>query len=102
MKEHDPNQPQIPDHSYRILIKLIKIYLYAKDLYEAEYQFLINKRKNMGLKYFDDSKSFIEYSSDLDDIHKNIEVCNPNKKGKTLFLMIQLLIFLVVKNLIQQ
>ena len=55
----------------------------------------------MGLKYFDDSKSFIEYSSDLDDIYKNIEVCNPNKKGKTLFLMIQLLIFLVIKNLIQ-
>ena len=28
-----------------------KIYLYAKDPYEAKYQFLINKRENRGLKH---------------------------------------------------
>ena len=27
-----------------------KIYLYAKDLYEDKYQFLIKKRENIGLK----------------------------------------------------
>ena len=35
-----------------------KIYLYAKDPYEANYQFLINKRENAGLKHFKDSKAF--------------------------------------------
>ena len=39
-----------------------KIYLYAKDLYEAKYQFLINNRKSIGLKHFSDPKAFIEYS----------------------------------------
>ena len=39
-----------------------KIYLYAKDPYEAKYQCLINKRESTGLQHFNDSKAFIEYS----------------------------------------
>ena len=80
-KEHNPNWSQIPDHPYRILIiggsgsgktnslfnlinqqpDIDKIYLYAKDPYEAKYQFLVNKRESTGLKYFVDSRAFIEY-----------------------------------------
>ena len=37
--------------------------LYVKDLYEAKYQFLFNKRQSTGLKYLKDSKAFIEYES---------------------------------------
>ena len=55
-----------------------KIYLYAKDPYEAN-QLLINKRENSNLKYFNDSKAFIEYSDDIDSFYKNIEEYNPNK-----------------------
>ena len=58
--------------------------LYAKDPYEAKYQLLINKRESTGSKYFSDSKAFIEYSNDMDDIYKNIENYNPNKKIKIL------------------
>ena len=61
-----------------------KIYLYAKDPYEAKYQFIINKWESTGLKHFNDSKAFIEYSNDMDDIYKNIEEYNPNKKRKIL------------------
>ena len=35
-------------------------YLYAKDPYEAIYQYLINKSKKVGLKHCDDPKHFIE------------------------------------------
>ena len=63
---------------------LDKIYLYAKNPYEAKYQLIINKRENTSLKHFNDSKAFIEYSNDMDDIQKNIEENNPNKKQKTL------------------
>ena len=104
IKEHNPNWPQIPDHPYRILIiggsgsgktnslfnlisqqpDIDKIYLYAKDPYEAKYRFLIDKRESTGLKHFNDSKAFIEYSNDMDDIYKNIEEYNPNKKCKIL------------------
>ena len=44
--------------------------LYAKDPYEAKYQLLIKKRESTGLKYFNDSKVFIEYPNDMDDIYK--------------------------------
>ena len=47
---------------------MIKIYLYAKEPYEAKYQLLINKSESAVLKYFNDSAAFIEYSNDMDDI----------------------------------
>ena len=37
---------------------LIKYDLYAKNSYEAKYQFLINKRESTGLKYFYGSKAY--------------------------------------------
>ena len=43
-------------------------YLYAKDPYEAKYQFLINKRKSVDLPRFNDPKAFIEYSNDISDV----------------------------------
>ena len=61
-----------------------KTYLYAKYLHEAKYQLLINRTESTGLKYLNDSKAFIEYSSDMDDIYKNIERFNPNRKRKIL------------------
>ena len=76
-----------------------KIHLYAKDPYETKYKLLINKRENTGLKYFNDSKIFTEFSNDMDDIYKNIEEYNPNKKQKILTILF--LICLVIKNLIQ-
>ena len=36
------------------------------------------------LKHFDDSKDFIEYSNDMDDIYRNIEEYNTDKKCKIL------------------
>ena len=61
-----------------------KIYLYAKDPYEAKYQYLINKRENVQLNHYDDPKAFVEYSNDMQDVYKNIEVHNPGKKRKVL------------------
>ena len=81
---HNKNWPYIPDHPYRILIiggsgsgktnallnlienqpDIDKIYLYAKDPYEAKYQYLINKRESVGINHFKDHKAFIEYSDE--------------------------------------
>ena len=63
-----------------------KIYLYAKDPYEAKYQFLINKRESTGLKHFNDLKAFIEYSNDMHNVYKNIDEDNLNKENKILIL----------------
>ena len=65
--KHNQNWPYIPDHPYRILIiggsgsgktnlllnlienqpDIDEIYLYAKDPYEAKYQYLINKGESV-------------------------------------------------------
>ena len=37
-----------------------KIYLYAKDLSESKYQFLIKKREDAGITNLDDPSAFIE------------------------------------------
>ena len=67
--EHNENWPYVPDKPYRILIiggsgprktnvllnlienqpHIDKIYLYAKDPYEAKCQYLINKRESVGI-----------------------------------------------------
>ena len=63
-----------------------KIYLYAKDLEEPKYKFLINKREQAGIKNMNDPTAFIEYSSTMDDIFDQIE--DYKKKGKSKILII--------------
>ena len=63
-----------------------KIYLYAKNPYEAKYQFLINKRESTGSKYFNDPKAFIEYSNARQDAYKNIYEYNADKDSKLLII----------------
>ena len=58
--------------------------MYAEDPFEVKHQFLINKRKNIELKHFNDLKAFIEYSNDMQDVYKNIEEYNVGKKHKTI------------------
>ena len=102
--KHNKNWPYIPDHPFRILIiggsgsgktnvllnlienqpDIDKIYLYAKDPYEAKYQYLINKREGVGINHFNDPKAFIEYSNDMHDVYKNIDDYNPDKENKIL------------------
>ena len=71
----------------KVLLNLInyqpyidKIYLYAKNPYEAKYQLLINKRESTGLKHFNDPKAFIEYSNDMHVAYRNINEYNVDKK----------------------
>ena len=45
---------------------------------------LINERESTGLKHVNDSKAFIEYSDDMNDVYENIEEYNPNKKRRIL------------------
>ena len=103
-KEHNKKWPYIPDHLYRILIiggsgsgktnallnlineqdDIDKIYLYAKDLSEPKYEYLIKKREYAGTKNLNDSNSFIECSDTIDGVYENINDYNPNRKRKIL------------------
>ena len=79
--------PYIPDHSYRILIvggsgsgitnaflNLIynqPLYLYAKDPYEAKYQYLDKKHEKVGLNCFNDLKNIQRICKMFTKILKN-------------------------------
>ena len=79
-----------------------KIYFYAKNSYKPKYQLLIDKRESTRLNYFTDSKAFIKYSNDMEDIHKNIEEYNSNRKRKILIVFDNVIADrLGKKNLIQ-
>ena len=108
IKKRIPNWLQISDHPYIILIigdsrsrkinllfnlinqqpDIDKNYWYAEDPYEAKYQYLIKKRQDVRTKHFNDSKTYIEYLNYMDDIYKNIEEYNSNKKHKILIVLV--------------
>ena len=100
-RKHNPRWPHIPDHPYRILIvggsgsgktnallnllshqNVDKIFLYVKDPYEDKYQYLINKREEVGRKHLNDPQAFVEYSNNINDVYENIDDYNPNKDRK--------------------
>ena len=113
--EHNKNWPYTPDHPYRILIRggsgsgktnallnlienlpdIDKIYLYAKDPYEAKYQYLINKKEGVGINHFNDPKAFIEYSNDMRHVYKNINYYNPDKENKILIVFDDMIVDMI-------
>ena len=60
------------------------MYLYAKDLSESKYEFLIKKREEARLKHLNDLNAFIECSDTRDDVYENINDYNPSRKRKNL------------------
>ena len=102
--KHNKNWPYIPDHPYRILIiggsgsgktnslinlineqnDIDKIYLYARDLSEPKYEYLIKKREDVGIKHLNNPNAFIECSNTIDDVFDNINDYNSNRKRKIL------------------
>ena len=103
-REHNEKWSYIPDHPYRILIiggsgsgktnallnlikgqdDIDKIYLYAKDLSEPKYEFLMKKRKDVIMKHLNDLNAFIECSNMMDYVYENNDDYNPNRKRKLL------------------
>ena len=69
--------------------------MYSKDPYEAKYQFLINKREGTGLKLFKDTKSFIEYSNDMQVVYKNVQKYNIGKKRKILIVFDDMIVDMI-------
>ena len=103
-KKHNEKWSYIPHHPYKILIiggsgsgktntlinlineqsDINKIYVYAKDLREPKYKYLIKKRKDVGVKHVNNSNAFIKCSNTMDGVYENINDYNPNRKRKIL------------------
>ena len=63
-----------------------KVYLYAKDFSEQNYEYLIKNRENVEIKHVNNLKTFIECSNTIDDIYENIDDYNPTGKRKLLII----------------
>ena len=61
--------------------------MYAKDPYQAKYQYLNNKREDIGIDHFNDPKVFIEYWNDISDVYKNIDKYSSDKEHKILIVL---------------
>ena len=101
---HNKNWPYISDNPYRILIiggsesgktnglidlendqnDVDKVYLYARDLSEPKYEFLIKKREDVGIKHLNNPNAFIECSNTMDDVYDNINDYNSSSRRKIL------------------
>ena len=106
-KKHNQKWPHLPDHPYRILIiggsgsgktntllNLIKeqdyhnvfdkIYLYAIDLSEPKYEYLIKRREDAGIKNVNNPNAFMVCSNTMDDAYEDIDNYNPKRNKKVL------------------
>ena len=71
-------------HLINNLHPIDKIYLYAKDIHEPKYEYLINKTEQAGIKNLNDPHAFIEYSDDMNDVLDDINDCNKNIDKKVI------------------
>ena len=63
---------------------IAKIYLYARDLSEPKYEYLIKKPEDAGIKHLNNPNVFIECSNTMDDVYEKINDYNPIRKRKKL------------------
>ena len=61
-----------------------KIYLYAKNLGEPKYEFLIKKHEDVRINYCNDPNAFTDCSNTMDEVYENINNYNPNRRRKIL------------------
>ena len=73
-------------HLINNLNHIDKIYLYAKDLSELKYEYLINKREQAGIKNLNDPHAFKEYSDEMNDALDDINNYNKNRDKKVLII----------------
>ena len=53
-----------------------KIYLYAKDLSEPKYEYLIKECEDAGIKHVNNPNAFIMGSNTMDDVYEDIDNYN--------------------------
>ena len=57
-----------------------KIYLYARDLSEPKYEYLIKNREDAGIKHLNNPNAFIDCSNTMDNVYENVNDYNPIRK----------------------
>ena len=61
-----------------------KIYLYARDLSEPKYEYMIKKREDAGIKHLNNQNAFIKCLNTMNYVYEKINDYNPIRKRKKL------------------
>ena len=69
-------------HLIKEQVDIDKIYLYAADLSEPKYDFLIKKREYAGTKNFSDPNLFIDFSNTMDTFIRILTTTTQTDKEK--------------------
>ena len=77
------------------------MYLYARDLSEPKYKYLINKRKDVGIKHVNNTNAFIECSSSMDGFYEDIHDYNPSRRRKTLIVFDDMIAYIMTNKIFQ-
>ena len=83
IKDYNPNQVQISDYLYRILI----VGGSGSGKTNSLLNLISHQSDSTDLKHLNYHKTFMEHSIDIDNIYKNIEEYNPTKKRKILIVL---------------
>ena len=76
-----------------------KIYLYARDLSEPNYQFLIKKHEDPGIKHVNNQNAFIVCSNKItDDFYEDIDNYNPKRDKKKVLIVFDDMIADIMTN----
>ena len=71
----------IKEHDYHVIDKIC---LYARDLSETKYEYLIKKREDAGIKNVNIPNAFIVCSNTMDDVYEDIDNYKPKRDKKSL------------------
>ena len=61
--------------------------MYAKDLCEAKYQYLIKTSEKISIGHHNDPRAYIQYSKFMHDVYRNIDDYNPDEDNKNLIVL---------------
>ena len=71
--------------------------MYARDLSEPKYEYLIKKREDAAIKHLNNPSAFIERSNTMDDVYDNINDYNSNRRRK-IFIVFDYMIAYIITN----
>ena len=72
--------------------------MYARDLNEPKYEYLIKKREDAGIKHLNNPNAFIECSNTMDDVYENIHDYNSSRKRKILIVFDDMIADIMTNN----
>ena len=75
--------------------------MYAKDLSEPKYEFLIKRCEDLGIKHLNYSIVFSECFNTMDDIYENVDDYNPSRKRKALIVFDDMIVDIMTNKKFQ-